>query len=103
MLSAEASDTGLVSAARRRFSKNDYPRVYNGLLNRCVPCQVALRGVNYFRRAADFIVAAHALLSWAATVAPAEALRPGGIDGDRGASAEAHAWKAKRASNTERF
>ena len=41
----------------------------SGLLNRCVPCQVAL-------------------LSWAATVAPAETMRPGGIDGDRCASAE---------------
>lgn len=27
MLSAEASDTGLVSAARCQFTKNDYPRV----------------------------------------------------------------------------
>ena len=27
MLSAEASDTGLVSAAQCQFPKNDYPRV----------------------------------------------------------------------------
>ena len=38
MLSGEASDSGLVSTARRRFSKND-TRVYNGLLNRCTAHQ----------------------------------------------------------------
>src|SRR6266850_2704883 len=41
----------------------------SGLLNRCIPCQVPL-------------------LSWAATVVPAEALRPRGIDGDRCANAQ---------------
>ena len=34
---AEASDAGLVIRARRLFSKNEYPRVYNGLLNRSFP------------------------------------------------------------------
>ena len=61
MLSVEASDTGFVSAPRRQFSIPT-TRVYNGLLNRCVPCQVAL-------------------LSRAGLVAPAEALRPGGMTG----------------------
>jgi hypothetical protein len=41
----------------------------SGLLNRCVPYRAPL-------------------LSWAATVAPAQALRLGGIDGDRCANAE---------------
>ena len=61
--SVDRTAVGYGAAARLQIA------LCSGSLNRCVPCLVRA-------------------LSWATTLAPAEALRPGGIDGYRRANAE---------------